>query len=90
MPDFKNGNLLKQKEKADWNRNALVEDSRESGLGSAQGIRHGAVCIIGLACVLVPPTPLPSDVLIGHGFQEETCCAFSEGLVLLFFFKYTS
>lgn len=43
---------MKQGEKADWNLNALVAESRASWPRSAQGIPCGAVCIIDLACVL--------------------------------------
>lgn len=50
---------MKQKEKADWNQNALVEDSCESWLGNAQGIPRGAAYIIDLARVLFPPSSTP-------------------------------
>ena len=50
---------MKQEEKAGWNLNALVVDSCESWPEGAQGILHGAVCIIDLACVLFLPNSAP-------------------------------
>ena len=50
---------MKPEEKADWNLNALVVDSCESWLESAQGVLRGVVCIIALACVLFLPHSAP-------------------------------
>lgn len=70
---------MKPEEKADWNLNALVVDSCESWLESAQGVLRGVVCIIALACVLFLPHSAPFGYPNRYGFQEEICCAFSEG-----------